>query len=153
MSRLRVNVRSTDPQISGSSRADIVNVVDVHRGSCCGASAEGDLLATVGVGRPGSQAGCCAGAGARDGRGSDCRSTKLKDPGTPNAPLASAKDPLNKGWMEVPKWGISREGDWEPLVTPELWSKVQSRRKDTLLTMREDGEIDAADYTNRYAMV
>lgn len=33
---------------------------------------------------------------------------------------------LYKGWMEVPGWGISRQDDWEPLVGPELWCRVQS---------------------------
>ena len=34
---------------------------------------------------------------------------------------------LYAGWMEVPKWGVSARGDFEPLVSDALFRRVQCR--------------------------
>ena len=35
------------------------------------------------------------------------------------------RNPAYCGRLEIPSWGISQKGDWEPLVDDVLWSKVQ----------------------------
>ncbi len=35
------------------------------------------------------------------------------------------RNPAYCGRLEMPSWGISMQGDWEPLVDAGLWSKVQ----------------------------
>ena len=35
------------------------------------------------------------------------------------------RNPIYKGRVEVPNWGVSREGDFAAIVTPELWARVQ----------------------------
>jgi hypothetical protein len=39
------------------------------------------------------------------------------------------KNPVYAGRIELPKWRISRAGDWEPIVSRELFARVQSRRQ------------------------
>ncbi len=33
---------------------------------------------------------------------------------------------LYKGWVEYPKWGISRRGTFDPIVSDEVWTRVQN---------------------------
>ena len=35
------------------------------------------------------------------------------------------RNELLKGWIEVPDFQVSRQADFEPIVTPELWNRVQ----------------------------
>jgi DNA invertase Pin-like site-specific DNA recombinase len=35
------------------------------------------------------------------------------------------RNPAYAGRMEMPSWGISRQGDWDPLVDAELWARAQ----------------------------
>jgi site-specific DNA recombinase len=36
------------------------------------------------------------------------------------------RNPAYKGWLELPKMRISRQGDWEPIVDAGLWATVQN---------------------------
>src|SRR5215469_15188347 len=35
------------------------------------------------------------------------------------------RNPIYKGRLELPNWGVSREGDFAAIVSPELWGRVQ----------------------------